>query len=293
MRRFDWRRRIELLDPATDYHEIYRIMAAHEFPWDMNQALSFALFRTYAVPSIGGLLARTGEFLERPQQRYDDTTLLLDAVVEHGFGSVAARDAFRRINQMHGAYRITNDDMRYVLATFVVVPLRWMDAYGWRRFTDTEKVASANYYRRLGAHMNIKSVPGTYQEFIALADAYEREHFAFDAGGRAVAESTLRLLATFPPNHRLPAGLVRRASFALMDDPLLDAFGFPHPNPVFRSLVRAGLAARGRVLRLLPPRKKPRYARQLSNLRTYPRGYDVTQLGTFPASSNDGRCGRP
>ena len=53
MRRFDWRRRIEQLDPATDYHEIYRIMAAHEFPWDMNQALSFALFRTYAVPSIG------------------------------------------------------------------------------------------------------------------------------------------------------------------------------------------------------------------------------------------------
>ena len=167
MRRFDWRRRIELLDPATDYHEIYRIMAAHEFPWDMNQALSFALFRTYAVPSIGGLLARTGEFLERPQQRYDDTTLLLDAVVEHGFGSVAARDAFRRINQMHGAYRITNDDMRYVLATFVVVPLRWMDAYGWRRFTDTEKVASANYYRRLGAHMNIKSrsrdLPGVHR----------------------------------------------------------------------------------------------------------------------------------
>ena len=29
----------------------------HEFPWDMNEALSFALFRTYAVPSIGGLLA--------------------------------------------------------------------------------------------------------------------------------------------------------------------------------------------------------------------------------------------
>jgi len=29
MRRFDCRRRIEQLDPATDYHEIYRIMAAY------------------------------------------------------------------------------------------------------------------------------------------------------------------------------------------------------------------------------------------------------------------------
>ena len=39
--------------------------ARFEFPWDMNQALSFALFRTYAVPSIGDLLARTGEFTAR------------------------------------------------------------------------------------------------------------------------------------------------------------------------------------------------------------------------------------
>jgi hypothetical protein len=282
MHRYDWRRRIEQLDPVTDHHEIYRIMVAHEFPWDMNQALSFALFRTYAVPSIGSLLARTGEFLERTQQRYDDTTLILDAVVEHGFGSTPARDAFRRMNQMHGAYPISNDDLRYVLSTFVVVPIRWMDSYGWRRFTETEKVASANYYRRLGTHMNIKDIPATYQEFIALADAYEREHFGFDEGGRAVAESTLTLLATFPPSDRIPASLVRRASFALMDDPLLDAFGFPRPHPLVRALVRAALAARGRAVRVLPPRAEPRYARQLPNLRSYPDGYDIAQLGTFP-----------
>ena len=96
--------------------------------------------------------------------------------------------------------------------------------------------------------MNIKAIPATYQDFIALADAYEREHFGFDEGGRAVAESTLRLLATFPPSDRLPSALVRRASFALMDDPLLDAFGFPRPTPLVRALVRAALAARGRVV---------------------------------------------
>ena len=71
-----------------------------------------------------------------------------------------------------------------MLSTFVVVPIRWIDSYGWRRFTETEKVASANYYRGLGAHMGIKAIPVTYQDFIALADAYEREHFGFDEGGR-------------------------------------------------------------------------------------------------------------
>jgi hypothetical protein len=51
-----WARHIARLDPATDYEQIYRIMVSHEFPWDMNQSLSFALYRTYAVPSIGHLL---------------------------------------------------------------------------------------------------------------------------------------------------------------------------------------------------------------------------------------------
>jgi hypothetical protein len=51
--------------------------------WDGSTS-SFALFRTYVVPSIGGLLARTGEFTGRTQKRYDDTVLILDAVLEHG-----------------------------------------------------------------------------------------------------------------------------------------------------------------------------------------------------------------
>ena len=54
--------RLEGLDPVRDFHEIYRATVTLEFPWDMKQALSFALFRTYAVPGIGELLARTGEF---------------------------------------------------------------------------------------------------------------------------------------------------------------------------------------------------------------------------------------
>jgi hypothetical protein len=282
MGRFDIRRRIEALDPVRDFAEIYRLMGTHEFPWDLNQALSFALFRTYAVPSIGGLLARTGEFTERTQKRYDDTVLILDAVLEHGPVSDEGRTAIRRMNQMHRAHGISNDDLRYVLATFVVLPIRWIDAYGWRRLTETERMASAHYYRDLGRRMGIRGIPQTWQSFSRCLDAYEREHFAFDAGARDVAESTLALLATFPPNDRLPASLVRRISLSVMDAPLLDAFGFEHPTPAFRALVRGGLRARGRVVRLLPPRRLPYFARRLPQIRSYPDGYEVGALGTFP-----------
>ena len=124
MERGYWARRIGELDPATEYHQIYRILGTYELPWDMNQSLGFALYRMYAVPSIGQLLYQTGELTQRTQRRHDDTVLVLDTILEHGLASEVGRTALRRMNQMHGAYDISNDDKLYVLCTFVVVPIR-------------------------------------------------------------------------------------------------------------------------------------------------------------------------
>ena len=143
MRRDHWKRRNDRLDPATDFVEIYRNVVMHEFPWDMNQALSFALFRTYAVPGIGNLLDRTGEFTGSVQKRYDDTALLLEPPTRLGFEHQDSKTAIRRINAMHRAYDIPNDQFRYVLSTFVVVPKRWLDDYGKRPMTANEVVWSA------------------------------------------------------------------------------------------------------------------------------------------------------
>jgi hypothetical protein len=282
MDRHYWEHYLAALDPASDYHEMYRVLVTHEFPWDFNQSLSFALFRTYAVPSIGSLLYRTGEFARSPQKRYDDTVILLDTILEHSLDAARGRDALRRMNQMHGAYAISNDDLRYVLATFVVTPDRWIEDYGWRRLTDAERTASANYYCNLGRHMGIRDLPETFLDFAALLDRYEQEHFAYDAAGRAVADATLRLFTTFPKNRLAPRRLMYRFSYALMDDRLLRAFRYPHPSRVDRAVARAALRARGRYVRTRPPRMQPLFARQLPQVRGYPDGYDVTTLGTFP-----------
>ena len=279
-----WLRRIDELDVDSDYLEIARITATLEFPWDVTQALSFALFRTYAVPSIGGLLARTGEFTSRTQKRYDDTVLLLDAVLQHGFADGDGRAALRRVNQMHGAYGISNDDLRYVLSTFVVVPARWLDDFGWRPLSAKEGSASTRYYLDLGRHMGIKDPPTTYDGFASLMDAYEAEHFAYDEAARQVADATLDLLTTFPPNRALPKRLVRRIAFSLMDDHLLDALRYPRPHPAFRRAVRQGMKARAFVVRRKRPRTTPVRARDLPQVRSYPGGFDVGALGTFPPS---------
>jgi hypothetical protein len=48
--------RIASLDAVKDCREIALLLSSLEFSWDIERALEFALFRTYAVPSISGLL---------------------------------------------------------------------------------------------------------------------------------------------------------------------------------------------------------------------------------------------
>ncbi|MDE3721555.1 oxygenase MpaB family protein [Nocardiopsis sp. N85] len=282
MKRFEWRDRIHALDAEADCEEIVRVLGTHEFPWDIEQALGLALYRTYAVPSIGELLARTREFTERTQHRYDDTALILNDILEHGFGQGRGRDALRRMNQMHRSYDISNDDYRYVLSTFVVMPVRWLNdlGYGWRRLSDHEIAASTNYYRRLGKHMGIKDIPETYADFHELFDSYEREHFAFTEGGRAVSDATLELMVDFYPAWQRP--LVRPFTKALLDERLIKAFDYPEPSAAWRALAAGALRLRAKVVRFMPPRVEPRWARQSPNIRSYPEGYDPSRIGTFP-----------
>ncbi|MFI6577161.1 oxygenase MpaB family protein [Nocardiopsis sp. NPDC050513] len=282
MKRFEWRDRIHALDAEADCERIVTILGSHEFPWDIEQALGLALYRTYAVPSIGELLARTKEFTSRTQHRYDDTALILNDILEHGFGPGRGRDALRRMNQMHRSYDIGNDDYRYVLSTFVVMPVRWINdlGYGWRRLTEHEIAASTNYYRKLGRHMGIKDIPETYAAFDELFDAYEREHFAYTDGGRAVSDATLALMADFYPAWQRP--LIRPFTQALLDDRLVRAFDYPEPSRAWRVLARTALRLRARAVRLMPPREEPRLARQSPNIRSYPDGYDPNRIGTFP-----------
>ncbi|RZT88419.1 uncharacterized protein DUF2236 [Pseudonocardia sediminis] len=279
--RYDRRREIEAMDPATEFLEIYRMTAGLEFPWDVTQALSLALFRTYAVPSIGALLGETGEFTAATQKRYDDTTLILESVVEHGFEGEGLA-AIRRMNRMHRSYDISNDDMRYVLATFVVVPIRWIERWGWRPLTENERVAAANYYRELGRHMGIRDIPVTWREFADLQDAYEARHFGFDTGGRAVADATLELATTFTPNDRAPRAVTRTFVRSLMDTPLLAALGYRVPPRAVRAAASAVMHARAAVVRRMPVRTEPVLVRDSPNIRSYPGGYDVRELGTFP-----------
>src|SRR5947199_5628349 len=110
---------IRRLDPERDDQRIVFLSSCYDFAFDTTRALEFALFRTFAVPSISALLDRTGEFGGRAQKRYDDTDLIVSELMEWGYDSDRGRRALRRMNQLHGRFSIPNEDLLYVLSTFV------------------------------------------------------------------------------------------------------------------------------------------------------------------------------
>ena len=217
-------RAIAALDAEVDYQRIACLLSAYEFPWDIERSLEFALFRTYAVPSISGLLAKTGEFERRPRKRYDDTELILAEVLENGLDSARGRAALARMNAMHGRFRIANEDMLYVLSTFLLEPIRWLKRFGWRPMTLHEQQACLNYYRELGQRMGTQDIPTDLQSFEAFNREYESTRFCFAEANRLVGSATVDLLLSF----YLPRWLFwlgRPVVRALMDKPLLTAMG--------------------------------------------------------------------
>ncbi|OZF32364.1 hypothetical protein CH296_12435 [Rhodococcus sp. 14-2496-1d] len=278
--RFGWLRRIEELDPVRDCHTIHRITAGYEFPWDYQRSLEFALFRTYCVPTISALLAETGEFENRPQKRYDDTSLLMAELLEHGYDSERGRESLRTVNRMHGRYDISNDDMLYVLTTFVYEPIEWIDTYGWRRLHPKERLATFHFYREVGKRMGIKNIPESYTEFAQFKLDYEERTFRFTEDNRRIGTYTLDLYCSWYPAALTPA--VKQGVFALLDDRMAGAFGFPAGSPTVERVAVRALRARARVERFLPKRTRSRATADASN-RTYPGypvGYRPRDLGT-------------
>ena len=267
---------IRALDSERDHQRIVFLSTCFEFPWDTTRALEFALFRTFCVPSISALLDQTGEFRQRAQKRYDDTDIIVSELMEHGYDSDRGTRALRRMNQLHGRFAIANEDYLYVLSTFVYEPIRWNARFGWRPMCEPERRAMFFFWREVGRRMNVQDLPADYERFERFNVDYERTRYRFTETNQRVGGATREMFVSWFP--RVLSPLVRRAIYAMLDEPLLESFGFPRPSPVMRGLVTAGLKARSWGARWLPARRRPRLRTEMKRA-VYPQGYRIEELG--------------
>ncbi|WP_141731559.1 oxygenase MpaB family protein [Oligoflexus tunisiensis] len=262
------------LDPAKDYEAIIRCMAVETWTFDVLRGTEIALLKTFAIPEIAKILVESGEFLNRPQKRYDDTDLLISLFVENGPSSVAGRQAIRRINRMHARYPITNEQMLYVLSTFVVDPMLWIENYGHRPLNALEKEASFQFWIHVGRLMAIKDLFPNLETMVAFHEDYEREHMVYSEYNAQLYHLVLPTMARM-----MPAGLGRLVTEllpSLMPPRMCAAFGVKSPGPLIRTAVQAILRARAQAARFLP--QKPVYRTRMKRT-TYPNGFTQEELG--------------
>jgi hypothetical protein len=277
---------IEQLDPTRDFERISFLSTNFDFPWDVDQSLNLAFFKTYAAPSISSLLERTGEFSARGQKRYDDTRLILAQMLDHGLDSEPGRAAQRSMNRMHGRFEIANEDYLYVLSALVLEPLRWNGRFGWRPYSPNERLAHLHFWSAIGRRMAIRHIPETLEEMERFSLGYERRTFRYAESNRAVADATLGVfLRWYPRPFRPLVGIFVRS---LLDGAVLDAFHYRRPSRWSRRLVFGALRLRAALIRGLPRRRRPHLITE-GRSRSYPSGYRIAELGVAGYEVGPGR----
>jgi hypothetical protein len=276
-------RAVQSLDPQSDYLQIYQNMALYDFADDMRYGLNMAFYRTFAVPRIAELLARTGEVKREPAKRSYDTALVIYELIAAGFDDARGREMVKLLNRVHHGWNIAQEDFLYVLCTFIVVPTRWIERRGWRPVLATEKAATCAFYLELGKRMAIRDMPTSYEEACAFLDRYEHDNLADSPAGRTLIQATMLLF-----QNRLPTRLRKYAPVlvsALISEPsVAAALGLPSAPRILTSGISAYYRARNLRLRRRPAPTTTWFRPGILVHDVYPDGYTLDQLGPVGTS---------
>ncbi|EIM82611.1 uncharacterized protein STEHIDRAFT_63775 [Stereum hirsutum FP-91666 SS1] len=232
--------------------------------WDMPDlviyAYSFALFKTYGIPTISELLTNTNELSceSSVSKRYSDASVFLlyfatwlnccitamvgqpgDSRTETTIGADDPRGAIAlaRVNWLHSKYKISNDDYLYTLALFILEPITWCSKWGWRPLSDLEAHAMFVYWRNIGENMHIKDIPETLDELREWSLSYETTAMIPRQSNHDLAEATTNELLGTVPNGLGLRTILRHVVWALLDERVRIAMMFPPQHQILHGTI--------------------------------------------------------
>ncbi|KAJ7641459.1 hypothetical protein FB45DRAFT_976236 [Roridomyces roridus] len=204
---------------VEEAHEVVQLAFMYDMPLLSEYSLAFALFKTYAIPTISKLLSETKQLASTTlvARRYADTELLIaNWLACPLFGrkdDPRAALALARVNWLHSKYKISNEDYLYTLGLFTFEPATFAARYGWREHSQLEKYAAFVYWSEVGRRMNIENIPPTIQDFKAWIQTYEKEYMVPAQTNHEVANQTINELLFIVPHafglRRFAEGLTR------------------------------------------------------------------------------------
>ncbi|KAI1272454.1 hypothetical protein F5Y07DRAFT_302274 [Xylaria sp. FL0933] len=283
-RKFNFKNRASLAKMTLkDAYAIQTWLAEQQFPSVFSAAIFFALFKTYSIPSISGLLATTRQFgkpgdVKAASKRAADTSVLLTNMVMRPPGSTQAKLAVARTNYLHNIYRragrISNGDMLYTLSLFTLQPMRWTATYDWRPLTDMERCAIATCFKVWGEDLEITYealpshsegwVDGLHwlEELDAWSRQYEESHVEASDTNVEVVNATRELALCQIP--RILHGVVWGIVAILLGPRARRAMRIPDPSFGLGLAFNVMITLRKYILRYAcPPR--PYFLRRVYN----------------------------
>ena len=274
---------IATLNVEADYLRIYQLTTLYDFATDARVGLNLAFYRIFAIPRMAELLVKTGEMTGRPTKRAYDTGLVMYELIANGFDHPRGREMVRLLNRVHKPWPIEDEDFEYVLAAFIVVPIRWIERRGWRPLLPAEREASVSFYRELGKRMKIAHLPQSYKEAEQILDSYERKNMAPSDAGRTLMRATQEIVV-----RKLPKPFKRLGtpvtSALIGESRLANSLGLPAAHTSLSALIDFGFQVRNLVRRQMKPASAPWFVPGRSVSTLYPGGYNVHDLGpTTPA----------
>ena len=251
------KRRIARLDPERDNEQLTHLSleVLYGDPIFVHASYLVAFSRQVAVPSIARIVYRGGggDIIRDTPRRNDDTLTFFGEYLRRGHSSHAGRAAIARMERIHNRFPITDDDKRYTLASLMFEGDRIALHLGLDPFTEAERQARWHFWSGVATQMPLGGLPDTRRAFWEWTHDYEREHFDYTPGGRAIVDALFEDWTTrwFPaPGRRLG----RQLLLALMDDRLRAAHRLEDPSPHALTLLRVGARAYFALTRLRPLR---------------------------------------
>ena len=222
-----------------------------EFPFMWSKSMEVAIINTFPHSSIYPRLSINYKFIDNPELRYDDSELIMREIFEHGINSSRGQKSVKRLNNIHSHFNIDNDSYLYVLALFVYVPIKLINNFEWRKFTEKEINAIVKVIKGVGEEMNIKNIPNNYEGFEkVIIDCYNNDKIIkIDDKKRSVLIfiSVLEMFLKAYPS--CLHNLIKKALFTILDDEIADTLLIEKPNGCTMLIIRHLLYFRGFIIR--------------------------------------------
>lgn len=257
---------------AMDYrtaHEVAKLHMLDEQQFLTGISTQWALIKTYSIAKGTRLLVKTRQIgsLKCVGRRAEDTGVFLGEIIAGDMDDPRWMAALSKVNWLHSRYKnqISSGEMLSTLAFFILEPIKFINAYGWRPLTKMEEVSRFLFWKEIGLRMGINNIPETIDELRVWHEEYEKKEQKFSPDNVICTKNTMDLFLRDVPKslHWFVNGFAqslmvsvascsRERKLTRCQEPRCRrALGWPDPPAWLESFVHKGLAFRGKLIRHL------------------------------------------